>query len=118
MSEVEWNKPSPGTWEFDVSHQSHPQGRFLDEVFLEPTKHGFAEGFAFAGIPLSTVEPGIVNGWWYTCVRPLGGPPEGGGAPPKVVFWLLFKLVPELRRRQASATRFFAERRWEEMNSR
>ncbi len=116
-SEIEWPKPSPGTWEFDVSHQSKPFGRFLDDVMLEPTKRGFAEGFARVGIPLATVEPAIVNGWWYTCVRPLGGPPEGGHSPPKVVFSLLFSVVPELRRRRSSAARFFDDQPWVELNA-
>lgn len=113
MKHIEWSKPSPGTWESDRSHQARPFGRFMDDAILEPTKTGFAEGFARAGIPLQTIEPAIINGWYYMCVRPLGGPPEAKGAPPKPVMRLMFALHPELRRRHRRAAAFFEERVWE-----
>lgn len=113
MTLIEWNKPSPGTWESDRSHQTRPFGRFMDDAVLEPTNTGFTEGFAAAGIPLRTIEPAIINGWYYMCVRPLGGPPEPKGPPPKLVMNLMFRLHPELRRRHKRAATFFSDRAWE-----
>lgn len=110
---VTWERPGPGTWELDASHQSAPYGRYTDELMLEPSERGALEGFRAAGLPLRTVKGGVVNGWWYVKVQPLSGPEEGGAPPPAAVFWLLFKLHPELRRRRKTANRFMAERQWE-----
>ncbi len=113
-TEVTWKKPSPGTWEYDASHQQRPYGRYMDEAILEDTRLGFEEGFADAGIPLKHIDGAIINGWYYLCVRPLGGPPEGGAPPPAFVMRLLFLLHPEMRRRHRRAKRWFAEERWRE----
>jgi pyruvate,water dikinase len=109
MSELVWDKPSPGSWELDAGHQPTPFGRYVDDAALEQTNLGLAESFARAGIPLRTVECASVNGWWYTAVRPLGGPPEGGGPPPRWVLRVLFALHPELRRRRRNARLFFED---------
>ncbi len=115
MVEVIWEKPAPGSWELDASHQCHPYGRYVDEAMLQATADGAAEGFRRAGIPLRTVQGAIINGWWYIAVRPVAGPAEGGGPPPAFALWLMFKLHPELRRRSKAAARFFVEREWEKM---
>ncbi|MCA9647810.1 MAG: hypothetical protein KC492_44270 [Myxococcales bacterium] len=111
---VSWERPGPGTWEFDASHQAEPFGRYTDTLMWRATERGAATGFREAGLPLETLSCAVVNGWWYIKIKPLGGPEEGGGTPPAFVFWLLFNLHPELRRRRKTARRFMSERRWEE----
>ncbi|MGE3674377.1 MAG: PEP-utilizing enzyme, partial [Polyangiaceae bacterium] len=114
-TDISWERPGPGTWEFDASHQSEPFGRYTDTLMWAATERGAADGFREAGLPLETLRCAVINGWWYIKLKPLGGPEEGGGsAPPAFVFWLLFNLHPELRRRRKAARRFMSERRWEE----
>ncbi len=112
MSTVEWKAPSPGTWEFDASHSTGPMSRFLEDVMLTNYTEGMARGFAAVGAPLATIEACTINGFAYMCPRPLGGPAEPKGPPPKLLMTLLFALVPELRRRKRRATKLFKERPW------
>lgn len=111
--DVVWRPPGPGTWEFDASHQSEPFGRFTDALSMDASQRGAARGFREAGLPLETLCSAVINGWWYIKIKPLGGPENAGSPPPAFVFWLLFNLHPELRRRRRAAQRFMSERRWE-----
>src|SRR5690606_37403946 len=111
-TQVRWESPGPGTWEFDASHQAAPYGRFTDELMLAPSERGTARGFRESGLPLETLAGAVINGWVYIQIKPVGGGGEGS-PPPAFVFWLLFNLHPELRRRRKTARRFMAERGWE-----
>lgn len=98
----------------DVTHHGRkPITRFLrpygDEVFLE----GMPVMLKRYGLPLERFLVGYVHGCQY--MRPLGiGEPEksNGGSPPKPLLWLVSRLHPEMRRRNRTAKRAWAERRW------
>lgn len=115
MSEVLWEPPGPGTWELDSSHMTRPGGRYFDDLYVDAYAAGFARGFAQVGVPVRTLEMRSVHGWQYYSVRPLGGPPEPKGPPPKLLMTVLFSVVPELRRRKQRASTLFVERPWRDL---
>ena len=107
-----FEKPAPGTWTLDASHCERPLPRFTEGVFEASFGRGFRDGLAAYGALLETIEAAAVNGFLYTCVRPLGAPPEAKGPPPKPIFKLLTWLHPELRRRNRRAEAAFDEKLW------
>lgn len=112
MTDVTWDGPGPGTWEFDASHATRPMGRCFDDLYADAFEQGFAEGFEGTGAPLETIKHATINGWPYLSPRPLGAPPEAKGPPPKWLMALLFTLVPSLRARKRRASTLFDERPW------
>lgn len=107
-----FEKPSPGSWTLDASHCERPLPRFLDGVYEDAFGRGFAEALRAYGALLERIEAAVVEGFIYTCARPLGAPPESKGPPPRFVLRVLMWLHPELRRRNRRAARVFEERPW------
>ena len=106
-----WEPPGRGTWEFDAGHQRRPYPKVMTDWVQEAFSEGFRAGFSKLGIPLDTMAVREVNGWVY--LRPVpAGKDSGGSMPPKFVFSVLFRVVPELRRRLATAKTVFEERPW------
>jgi pyruvate,water dikinase len=106
--------PGPGAWELDNAHPGRPATRFLAEVFPEPMARGFAAGAARYGLLLEKLELQFVNGFPYMAARPVGVPPHAVATPPKLVFQLLTRLHPTMRRRVRTADDAFARRTWRE----
>jgi len=107
-------KPSPGTWTLDASHCERPLPRFMVDLFdtcFTTGNRAAAEDF---GALIDTVEASSVNGFIYTCVRPLGGPPEPKGPPPKLLLKLMMLVHPGIRRRLRAADAVFSTKRWRE----
>ena len=77
-----WDRPGPGTWEFDATHATRPMGRCFDDLYADAFERGFAEGFEKIGAPLETIKHATINGWPFLRPTPLGGPPEPKGPPP------------------------------------
>lgn len=112
MSEM--TPPSPGAWSLDESHMPVPSSRWLGEAMPAAYTRGFREAFAANGALLDRIEGAFVEGWFYYCVRPVGAPPAAKGPPPKLIFKLLLRLHPELRRRARRCAEVFATKHWRE----
>jgi pyruvate,water dikinase len=78
---------------------------------------GFRCGFAMIGVPLEKMSLRSVHGWVYMHAVPLGGPDTGGAPPPKLVLSALFRLLPALRRRHATARSVFVDRPWNTLSN-
>ena len=112
-TDVGWEAPGPGAWSFDATHATRPFDRFTAAVLVDSYAEGFRRGMRTIGSPLETIELGMVNGWPYTRVKPLGGPDDPSGKPPpRIVMSLLFRLHPELRRRHRTARTIFDDETW------
>ncbi|MEZ5226730.1 MAG: PEP-utilizing enzyme [Acidimicrobiales bacterium] len=114
-SPLEWEPPGPGSWEFDAAHQLHPYPAAMLDWALGAAEDGFRAGFALIGMPLDRMAMRAVHGWVYMHAVPAGAPDTGGSPPPKLVLALLFRLLPELRRRHATARSVFVERPWNDI---
>jgi pyruvate,water dikinase len=106
--------PGPGAWELDVSHFQRPASRLFQEIFPSAMTKGFKKTSARYGALLSHFDYGFVNGFAYTRARPVAAPEGASGSPPppRLIFWLLLRLVPELRRRVRTAETVWANREW------
>ncbi len=106
--------PGPGVWMLDVTHCQRPRSRWLNELMEQSYAAGFREGFARYGALLDTIEYRAIEGFPYIAVRPLGAPPDAKGTPPKLIFSLLLRLHPALRKRRARAEQVLIEKPWRE----
>jgi rifampicin phosphotransferase len=107
-------KPRPGSWMLDAAHCERPLPRFVTGVFEASFSRGFREGLAAYGALLETIEVALVNGFVYSCVRPIGAPPEPKGLPPKAIFKLLTRTHPEIRRRVRRSEESMNTQLWRE----
>lgn len=108
-----FEKPSPGSWVLDRAHCQRARSTYIQDTQTIYTE-GFRDGFRKYGALLDTLEQAHVNGIPYMCARPVGAPPESKGPPPKLLFKLLLRLHPELRRRTRRAVEVFATKAWRE----
>lgn len=104
--------PGPGVWELESTHVLRPVTRAMEAIFPEAATSGFREGMARYGLLLEGLEFRTVNRFVYTAVRAVGAPPNAKGAPPKLIFKLLTKLHPEMRRRIRTIVETFETKRW------
>lgn len=113
MSET-FTAPGPGVWELETVHYTRPLSHFTREGILRGFAEGFAEGTARYGLMLSHFEGAIVNDLVYTKAVPFGAPKGAKGPPPKIVFQLLTRLHPKIRRRIRDSFEAFDGKRWRE----
>jgi rifampicin phosphotransferase len=106
--------PSPGAWELERTHITRPLSGFTAEAFPRAMMRGFAEGSRFYGALLDYIEMVVLHRFVYMCYRPVGAPKGAKGPPPKLLFKLLNRIHPELRRRNARAAQTFRDRLWRE----
>ncbi|HET7710531.1 MAG TPA: PEP-utilizing enzyme [Thermoanaerobaculia bacterium] len=106
--------PGPGSWELDATHMNRPLSRWFAEVFPPAFVGGFQYGTARYGVLLDHLEPGMVNRFIYHCPRPVGAPKGAKGPPPKLIFKILSKLHPEMRRRIKQSAITFERKLWRE----
>ena len=100
MGEVVFDAPGAGPWELEATHNARPMSRFAAAAFLGGFPRGFAEGTARYGLPLSHMQPAIVNGFVYTQPVMFGA----DGAP----------TTEEMQARLEASARAFEEKRWRE----
>jgi pyruvate,water dikinase len=113
MSET-FTAPGPGVWELETTHYTRPVSHFAREAIIRGFAAGFAESTARYGFMLSHFESAIVNDLMYTQAVPFGAPKGAKGPPPKLVFQLLTRLHPKIRRRIRDSHEAFSGRRWRE----
>jgi phosphohistidine swiveling domain-containing protein len=112
MTATTFTAPGPGSWQLDGVHFPHPVTKLFAEVFPPSFDAGFREGARIYGSLLETIEFGTANRFMYFAPRPVGAPKNATKAPPKIMFQLLLRLHPELRRRVASGRDTVASKRW------
>ncbi len=106
--------PEAGAWELEQTHAHRPLTRWMQQVFPKNMMAGFKDATARYGALLSHLEVAIINGFIYTCPRPVGAPKAAKGPPPKLIFKVLTKLHPEIRRRIKRSAVVFATKAWRE----
>lgn len=114
MTDQTFEKPAPGTWLLDSSHFPRPFSYWMQEVYPPAMTEGTKRSYAHYGALLDGLQVQPVNGFLYLSRRPLVGPAEPSGPPPKLVFKLLLRLHPTLRRRVSRMAETFETKRWRE----
>lgn len=104
--------PSPGAWELEQTHISRPPSIFTAAIFPDAMMRGFREGTRAYGALLDYLEVAVINRFIYTTPRPVGAPKGAKGPPPRLMFEVLRRLHPEIRRRVARAEEVFRDRHW------
>jgi pyruvate,water dikinase len=111
---IEFKAPGPGSWELEQTHFGRPATRYIAELAAEPMSRGFGEGTKRYGLLLDTLRMKFVNDFCYMKLVPVGAPEGASGPPPRLIFMLLTRLHPEIRRRVAIAPGAFARKLWRE----
>jgi pyruvate,water dikinase len=104
--------PSPGAWELEQTHLTRPPSIFMTAVIPEPMMAGFKEGTRTYGLLLDHLEVAVINRFLYIAPRAVGAPKSAQGHPPRLVFEVLRRLHPEVRRRVRRADTVFRDRIW------
>ena len=112
MNEAAIAAPGPGSWRLAAEHCARAHTRWIGSEFPALSTEGFSAGMARYGSLLDTLECQFVRGYTYISPRPLGAPPDAKGAPPKLLFKLLLKLHPALRKRVARAEQVWCDKPW------
>lgn len=112
MSQIEFKAPGPGSWELEQTHFARPATRYMSTLAGEPTARGFGEGTKRYGLLLDTMLMRFVNDFCYSKFVGVGAPENASGRPPRLVFMLLTRLHPEMRRRIAAAPNAVAKKLW------
>ena len=107
----EFVPPGPGTWQLDTTHAATAMTKYAGECFAGLPR-GFKEGCAKYGLLMSHLQPSFQHGFMFAQQVGVVGKPGSGGPPPKVIFKLMFKIHPELRRRVKNADKSFRSRLW------
>ena len=113
-AEPTFEPPAPGTWLLDASHFPRPFSRWMLEIYPAAMSEGTRRSYAHYGALLEGLEVRPVNGFLYLSRRPLVGSPERSGPPPKLLFTLLLRVHPAMRRRVARMAETFETKRWRE----
>ncbi|MGZ5969952.1 MAG: PEP-utilizing enzyme [Polyangiales bacterium] len=111
MSET-FTPPGPGVWELETTHFTRPLSHFTRTAFQRGFAEGFAEGTARYGLMLSHFKTAIVNDLTYMQAVPFGAPEGAKGPPPKIIFQLLTRLHPKIRRRIRDSHEAFSGKLW------
>lgn len=111
-TELSFEKPGPGSWELEDAHFTDPFSRWMQVVFPPAAQEGFRQSFAAYGALVDEIAIETVNGFAYMSIRPAVGSPEASGPPPKLLFKLLTKVHPTMRRRVSRMEETFDIKRW------
>lgn len=108
----EFSPPSPGAWELEQTHITRPASVFMADIFPAEMMRGFSDGTRSFGVLLDHLDVAVINRFVYMCPRPVGAPKGAKGPPPRLVFAILRRLHPEIRRRVKRAEEVFRDRHW------
>jgi len=104
--------PSPGAWELEQTHITKPPSVFIADVMPDAMMRGFREGTRTYGVLLDYLESAVINRFIYTAPRVVGAPKRAQGPPPRVIFEVMRRVHPEIRRRVRRAEEVFRTRFW------
>lgn len=104
--------PRPGAWELEQTHLTGPPSGFIAPIFPVAMPKGFGVGLREYGTLLEPFDVALIGGFIYMCTRAVGAPLDAEGLPPRIVFEVMRRLHPEMRRRMARARTVFTEKRW------
>src|SRR5215212_8159026 len=96
----QWAAPGPGRWQRDDEHVPGTVPPYMQAVLAQAISEGFAEGFRNYGLLLERFDVRFVGQRMFGRMRAVGepeNPTPGRGAPPPLMFKLLFRVHPELR---------------------
>lgn len=85
---------------------------FTASVFPDAMMAGFKAGSRNYGVLLDYLDVAVINRFIYYAPRPVGAPKSAKGPPPKLLFQILQRVHPELRRRIRRASEVFRGRVW------
>ncbi len=92
----------PGFWQRETSHYPKPLTPLGASCLLTAANQSFRKMFEQFGLPLETIDFREIGGYVYQSPKPFGvREPAGGKLPPKFVLWLVLRLHPAFRRRNA-----------------
>lgn len=86
--------------------------RYLQQAFPDGFIRGFQYGTGCFGLLLDHIEPAFVNGFFYNKKVIVGAPPDAKGPPPKLLFKVLCRLNPQMRRRLKTAATVLQKKPW------
>ena len=89
-----------------------PPSVFMADVQPAPMMAGFREGTRLYGVLLDYLEVAVINRFLYLAPRAVGAPKSAQGHPPRLVFEVLRRLHPEIRRRVRRAEQVFQSKFW------
>lgn len=112
MTASTFTPPSPGAWELEQTHATRPPSVFVADVLPDAMMSGFKAGTRTYGLLLDYMEVAVINRFLYFAVRPVGAPKSAKGAPPRLIFEIMRRVHPEIRRRVARADTVFRDRIW------
>ena len=104
--------PSPGAWELEQTHLTRPPSMFSAAVIPNAMMAGFRAGSRQYGVLLDYLDVAVINRFIYYAPRPVGAPKSAKGPPPKLLFQILQRVHPELRRRIRRAEEVLRDRIW------
>jgi rifampicin phosphotransferase len=104
--------PGPGTWQLEMTHFVRPVSRSMATLFPDAMTAGFRWSMERYGMLLDCLEVKVVNRFVYFAARGVAAPPDAKSHPPKMIFKLLTKVHPELRKRIRTVAEVFATKRW------
>ena len=114
LATSEFTAPGPGVWEVESTHMIRPVSRAMSAILPGAATAGFRESMARYGMLLDYMEFAVVNRFLYICPRPVGAPKGAKSPPPKLIFKLLTKLHPEMRKRIRTVAEVWRTKRWRE----
>jgi rifampicin phosphotransferase len=112
MTTSTFTPPSPGAWELEQTHLTRPPSMFSAAVMPDAMMAGFKEGTRTYGLLLDHLEVAVINRFYYFAPRAVGAPKSAKGPPPRLVFAIMRRVHPEIRRRVRLADSVFRDRVW------
>ena len=109
---TDFTPPSPGAWELEQTHLTRPPSMFSASVMPDAMMAGFKAGTHHYGLLLDHLEVAVINRFYYFAPRAVGAPKSARGAPPKLLFAILRRIHPEIRRRVRRAEAVFRDSLW------
>jgi pyruvate,water dikinase len=110
---VRFEAPGPGYWELETTHHGlRPLSHLIRDAYFRAGVAGFTTLVGRYGLPIASIEAAAVEGCLYIRPKAVGEGDKPSAPPPKPIMWLLARLHPELRRRNRTAARAWADRLW------
>ena len=105
--------PGPGSWELEAGHHgARPLSGYLAETYRRAFESGMKVMVERYGLPLAGVRAEFVNGCLYLRPTGVGEGDKPMPTPPVWIMKIAVRLIPEMRRRNRTAVRAWADRRW------